>query len=930
MPYFSRIAVSRKARAAANLLKVLVAAGIWLGWPGPAAAFDLTGWTCTGTCGTLGVDGVVPLAPVGNSASYGWISSKNGKNGTVPKSLASVIGASITNGSILVSPAFSAKGEEKLSFYFNFITSDGAQYADFGWVRLLDGAGNQKAILFTARTNQSSGGNTVPGFGMPLISGGTLTPPNTPIKSGGPKWSPLANSSGTCYSTGCGHTGWIKMEYIVPEEGTYVLELGVANWLDQAYDTGMAFDGFMIGDHPLIPGCTADKFVPPAIASNANQIAAGTVVYQATYDSTNWSGHLYAWPFVGDSDGNFKLGAKPDWDAAANIPPYASRGGHIYTWHPSKNQGSPFTWSALDPNLQAMLAVNNFFEKPITNFYDGQKMLQYIAGDKSNESPNGAKYRNRISLLGDIIGSSPVYVGKPTLRYQDSIEPSAPYSKFAKDKAGRTPVVYVGANDGMLHAFRAKDGVEEFAYVPSAVFPKLSDMASPTYNHQFYVDGTPLVSDAFFDASWHTVLVGGLNAGGQGIYALDVTDPSHFDDTSVLWEFGDRQTAAAGGVTNYDADLGYTHGTPYIARVRDKNTPTQNRWVAIFGNGYKNTDADGSVSATGNAVLYVVNLQNGDLIKKFDTGYGKAQDASGGNPNGLLSPTPVDVDGDGNVEYVYAGDLQGHMWKFDLADADPSGWKIALEGKPLFTAIALDGKPQPITAAPEVGPAPKTLSGLMVYFGTGRLLEILDTTITTPTNSFYAIWDDMSTSAKRSDLMQQTISEVGTWRTMSNNPVDWKKKKQRGWYMDLTASPSKPTTERSVSSPQLNNGRLIFTTVVPSASEDGCTVTGKSWLMVVNPLTGGPLDFAPFDVNNDGVFTDADLIGGNIAAGMGINDLVSPSLVLGYKGKSVSVLNPSGAGANTGPGPTPPPKTEDINNPKSSQRMSWRDLSVSP
>ncbi|MDR1995503.1 PilC/PilY family type IV pilus protein [Azonexus sp.] len=930
------------ARVVANFLKVLMAAGICLGISAPSAAFDMTGWDCTGNCGTLGANGVVPLAPpitgMPASTQYGWVSTKSGVVGAVPIAIGNAVGASITNGTKILSPKFTANAGEKLSFYFNYISSDGAGYADFAWVRLLDAAGNQKAILFTARTNQTAGGNTVPGFGMPLITGGTLTPATTPIqgdytlystngaaKNGtGPLWAPLGPNpewSGTCYSKGCGYTGWIKMEYDVPDAGEYQLELGTANWIDQIWDSGMAFDGFMIGDKPIKVPCISDKFVPATPASNVNQISTDTVVYRATYDTANWTGHLFAYPYALSGD-YVNLALTHTWDAATKLPVYSSR--KIYTWRPSLKAGSPFAWASIDAGQQAMLRTNNLLETPNPIYYDGQKMVAYLSGDQSNESPNGDKYRNRLGLLGDIIGSGPVYVAKPELSYPDSFE-SAPYSVFKSSNASREPMIYVGANDGMLHAFRASDGVEQFAYIPSTVFPHLSDLAALNYGHQFYVDGTPLVTDAFWDSAWHTVLVGGLNAGGQGIYALDITDPGSFGAASVLWEFGDRQTATAlpaSGITNFDADLGYTYGTPYIARVRAGAGATQ--WVAIFGNGYKNTEADGSASTTGNAVLYVVNLKNGNLIKKLNTGSGTV----GGVPNGLMSPTPVDKDGDGTVDYVYAGDLHGHMWKFDLTNNNPASWAVAFSGAPLFTASGPDGKPQPITGAPEVGPGPS--GGLMVYFGTGKTFETLDNTVTS-INTFYGVWDNMSSAVtpapNRNKLAQQQLIEITvggeTWRAIANNnPVNWAT--QRGWFLDLTTDPNVPTTERSISPPQLNNGRIIFTSVIPSTSGDGCSVDGTSFLMELDPLTGGALPGSPFDVNDDGVFTNADVIVGPdgkkyVPVGKNIEGLASDPKILDDGDKQRKLLNTTEG-------------LKEVLESKpggSGRRWSWRDLSPS-
>jgi hypothetical protein len=206
------------------------------------------GWACTGNCGTLGANGVVTLAP-GGGTQYGYVSSAFGPSGG--GTLAAVGGLS-TNGSKLTSTSFAAGGGDILKFNFNYVTSDGVQFADYGWARLLDGSFNEVALLFTART--TTGGNTVPGQGMPAPAA-TLVPASTPILAGLTSWSPLAGSSGTCYistTSGCGYTGWIQAQYQIASAGNYYLQFGVSNWLDGAFDSGLAFDGIMINDTPVL------------------------------------------------------------------------------------------------------------------------------------------------------------------------------------------------------------------------------------------------------------------------------------------------------------------------------------------------------------------------------------------------------------------------------------------------------------------------------------------------------------------------------------------------------------------------------------------------------------------------------------------------------------------------------------------------------
>ena len=203
------------------------------------------GWSCTGNCGTLGADGVVTLAPSGGT-QYGYVSTTDGVSGVSPFGFGGE-----TNGSVLTSTAFSAAAGDAVAFKFNYITSDGAGYADYAWARITRASDNsQVALLFTARTTE--GGSTIPGFGMPAPEA-TVIPNNVPIIDGGPLWSPLGSDSGECFDVGCGYTGWVSSSYTLAETGTFKLEFGVVNWDDTAFDSGMAFDGITIAGIPIPP-----------------------------------------------------------------------------------------------------------------------------------------------------------------------------------------------------------------------------------------------------------------------------------------------------------------------------------------------------------------------------------------------------------------------------------------------------------------------------------------------------------------------------------------------------------------------------------------------------------------------------------------------------------------------------------------------------
>lgn len=221
-------------------LATLVAASV-IGIATESKAISLTGWSGVGNFGTSGADGVVTLSPFGDT-QYGWVSTAGGVNGV---GLPGVGGSgSPTNGSVVNSPVFSANAGDTLEFFFNYVTSDGAGFADYGWAQLLDAALNPVALLFTART--TPGGDTVPGFSMPTPAA-TLTPASIPIIGGAPTWSPLGASSGTCFDTGCGYTGWVQASYNILSSGNYILQLGTVNWNDGLFQSGLAFDGATIG-----------------------------------------------------------------------------------------------------------------------------------------------------------------------------------------------------------------------------------------------------------------------------------------------------------------------------------------------------------------------------------------------------------------------------------------------------------------------------------------------------------------------------------------------------------------------------------------------------------------------------------------------------------------------------------------------------------
>lgn len=484
-------------------------------------------------------------------------------------------------------------------------------------------------------------------------------------------------------------------------------------------------------------------------------------------------------------------------------------------------------------------------------------ILSWLRGDTSQEVRLGGNYRNRnVSILGDIVDSAPEFTFQENFGYAalpEGMSANPNYLAFLSTvkNAGKGAIyqgqgmVYVGANDGMLHGFDASSGEEVFGYVPHDVIPNMPALAAVGYAHQFYVDQTPYVGDAYFcfgpsGCSWKTVLVGTTGAGGQGVFALDVTSPANLENpataatNNVLWDL-DGQGATD---PNGDPDLGFPIGKPMVARLNNGT------WVAIFGNGY--------LSSNGCAVLFIVQLDNGAITRIGTTGTAGTTVCNAtnvNNSNGLGPVTLYDADGNMTTDYVYAGDLQGNLWKFDLhtAAAVPSGnvsggllLFAASPGCVLPATSTAANTCQPITSAPALGPPLQGLTGTMVYFGTGRLFAVGDPG-TTSAQAFYAILDQNKTVAL-SQLVQETITDNGTTRTISANPVAPPK---MGWYANLP-----DTGERITVSPVLVGSYVVFATDVPTSSP--CTSGGTGWIMAAsatNNAVGGSTNSNFFAAN---------------------------------------------------------------------------------
>ncbi len=658
-----------------------------------------------------------------------------------------------------------------------------------------------------------------------------------------------------------------------------------------------------------------------SVVLNSGSISADSRLYQARFRSGDWSGQLLSYPI----NTNGTLGSF-NWDAGSVLNGQAYTERKIITYKPSTAMGIPFRWPT-NPSSPSSTELDKISQVDALNAADGKgsDRLDYLRGKKVSG------FRSRTNKLGDIVHSSPVYVGRPLSFYPDNwgegaVENASKYSAFRLSKRGRSRMVYVGGNDGMLHAFHAGNydansnttdvgtGEERFAYVPSVLYKDLNKLTDPAYSHRFYVDDTPIVADAFFGGAWHTVLAAGLRTGGQGIFALDITDPPGTADneatiaSKVLWEFTDRDTNPDALIVNGDPELGFTFSRPNIVRMHN------GKWAAAFGNGYNNKDADGSASTTGNAVLYIVDIVNGNLLKKIDTQKGASADPTGQNrPNGLATVAPADINGDYIADYIYAGDLFGNLWKFDVTGGSASSWDAMYYSgspsvpQPLFTATSSTNVVQSITTRPQVSRHPDFPGEYIVYFGTGKYFEISDNSqVGQTTQAFYGIRDKNAstlTAFDRSKLVQQRILKEVTQtfngvpydlRVTTDEPINWTdtspSAKTMGWYMDLVNTEGNNTNnygERVVSDPILRNGRIIFVTLIPST--DPCDYGGTGWLMELDAITGGRLDAPPFDLNGNEHFDNSDLVNAGDISGDGVNDNVAPS---GRKSKEGIITRP--------------------------------------
>jgi type IV pilus assembly protein PilY1 len=576
--------------------------------------------------------------------------------------------------------------------------------------------------------------------------------------------------------------------------------------------------------------------------SSPNITQLDNVIYSTTYETVDWSGQLIA-QYIDTTSGAVLPTVL--WSAQAALDGTVSASSDsrtIYTFDSSaSNHLKSFSYNAFNATEKAWtdnacspltkLSQCSTLSGPQQNWANnGANIVNFVRGQTQNE---GLAIRDRKHVLGDTVDATPVYVRAPTYNFADAVTPS--YATFKTAQASRQPVIYLAANDGMLHAIDARvgagaNGAELWSYVPRMLLPNLYKLADINYasKHVFYVDGSPSTMDAYYGGSWHTVLVGGLNDGGRGYYALDVTNPS---SPQALWEFCSDSTLCALS----DADLGYSYGNPVITKLKNGT------WVVMVTSGYNNV-----TPGDGRGHLYILDLATGSLLYKVNTSAG-----STGTPSGLgkIAAYADSFQKDNTARYVYGGDLRGNMWRFDLTGTPGSAPGVQLLG----TLTDAANRPQSVTTRPELGYA----NGYrLIFVGTGRYLgmsDLTDPATWTPAStdawqqSLYAFKDtgtNLGNLRTSGNMVQQTITVKDSLnRSSSNNSVDWTSK--NGWFVDFNPGGTSPG-ERVTIDPLLTLGTLNVKTNVPSIN--GCVFGGDSWVYQFRYDTGTYVSTSPGQV----------------------------------------------------------------------------------
>jgi type IV pilus assembly protein PilY1 len=753
------------------------------------------------------------------------------------------------------------------------------------------------------------GDAALPWSGSPTWGTDTYTGEYSALIQGTKTWpSPLCGAS----NTGSGNnacddaTGYLvrknerKIELwhmAINSRGKYVPALTAQSLVDAFKD--------------IVSDIVADTTAPTTSFTSASSSVTrtGTEQYSSGYNANNWTGYIKSdklFKSTGTGAPNIDWGIKSGVAAPNNYITTADKldslstidinNRLILTTNNETNTGVSFEWKTVRLLGSTQIDILNAGSK-------SQDRLNYLRGDRGKEGNTTANpFRIRNSRQGDIVNSALWYVGSPAGNYSfDS------YRTFATAHKARLPMLFIGGNDGMLHGFSAKDGSEKIAYIPKGVYNNLPVLSDPAYTHRYYVDGSPFSGDVNWGTAtpdWHTLLIGTLGAGGKGYFVLDVTKPgtTATDGTGIATNFStanaaslvvmDKTAPKADPATGDAADIGHIMASPVVEDSNSQKATqitrmNNGRWAVVMGNGYN--------SINERPVLLIQYLDGDKALKTIPAVATTDTKAIG---NGLSAPRLVDINADGKPDVVYAGDLLGNMWKFDIADSDASNWGMAFAGLPLYTAVYTSGassSAQPITAPPVVKPNDRGVGGLMVAFGTGKNLTEGDRTDISK-QTIYSVLDNtrykMSSGKVVIDTSLVTPAVVGTgvstlveqtmvntiilgsgtstgrkfWN-MSQNTVDYQGTgasrvgAKNGWYFHLPES-----GERILDPMSFYDGsnNLEVMSEVPgsggSVAEETCTplvTLPRKYRTFLNIMSGQKPGVQIIDANGDGAYSAA-------------------------------------------------------------------------
>jgi type IV pilus assembly protein PilY1 len=553
------------------------------------------------------------------------------------------------------------------------------------------------------------------------------------------------------------------------------------------------------------------------------------VLIESSFEEQGWTGRLALRVLSAGADGAVGIGATPLWEAGAvltgdaataRLPRPAPSERKIHTSlrnADGSTTSAAFKWNQLGREERAWLDL-----APSSELRDGlgEARVAFLRGERALEvdQPNGI-FRRRTGVLGDAIHSTPLLVGAPSPSVQ-----GPGYDAFHARFKGRTETIYLGANDGMLHAFDARDGAELFAYVPNALIPVLNQLGDPDYRHRPYVDASAGQAEALLNGRWRSVLVSGMGMGARGVFALDVSDPAAFGGGErALWEFTEQD----------DPAIGHVSAAPQVARIKVAVTAgvAQYRYFAIVPSGVNNYEQDGAHTDAAGALFLLALDKPAKERWQLGVNYYKlaAPAPTPGQANALGQPALVTA-ADASVRFAYAGDLQGTLWRFDFSGKPP------FASAPLFEARDEAGRRQPIAHAPRVVFAPG--GGYLVLFGTGKLIEDADLQPADfAPQSFYAVKDSAASPpvpvSGRSELARRTLSGGANY-TVEGKQFDYAGAGARkGWYFDFPNA--RTDGERLAASPVLASGTVFVSTIVPGG--DPCAAPSTR-TYVLDALTG--------------------------------------------------------------------------------------------